>query len=228
MMKGRDSTVDRITTIHATTAERLELAVRESFPKLDESEQRISLALYRALANGRPVALPQLAESPGLPGAVELAAVVDAWPAVYRNDQGEVIGYWGLALGGTGHAIEVRGVSLTTWCAWDTLFLPEVLQADINVDSMCPVSGKHVRLQVGPTGVVSSDPSSPVLSFLDPTGKVDDGVISSFCHYIHFFADRRAGEQWISSRPNGLLLDLKQGWHLARVANRARYPSFLT
>lgn len=213
------------TNAPATAVDRLEPAVRESFPKLDESEQRISLALYRALANGHPVALPRLAASPELPGAAEVAAVVDSWPAVYRNDDGEVIGYWGLALGGTGHTIEVRGTSLSTWCAWDTLFLPEVLQAVIDVDSPCPVTGRRVRLKVGPTGVVSSDPSSPVLSFLDPSGKVDDKVISSFCHHIHFFVDRPAGEQWLAARPDALLLDLEQGWQLARVANQARYPS---
>ena len=200
-------------------------ALSESFPVLDDDAQRISLALYRALAEGHPVDLAELAVQPGLPDADTIRAVVDDWPAVYRDDDGRVVGFWGLALGGTSHRIEVRGVRLTTWCAWDTLFLPEILGAEVRVESPCPVTGLTVQMVVGPAGIESVDPKSPALSFLDPTGKVGDGVISAFCHHIHFFADRAAGETWRADRPDALLLTLDEAWELASAANQARYPS---
>ncbi len=36
--------------------------------------------------------------------------------------------YWGLAIAETKHRLEVDGRALYTWCAWDSLFLPEILQ----------------------------------------------------------------------------------------------------
>jgi len=205
----------------------LRSALSTSFPVLDEQAQRISLALYRTLAVGCPVDLAALATQPELPDEHAIRAVVDAWPAVYRDDDGLVVGYWGLALGGTGHRVEVRGVQLTTWCAWDTLFLPEVLGAEVRVESPCPVTGVAVRLVVDPTGVTSAEPGSPSLSFLDPTGKIGDGVISAFCHHIHFFANREAGEAWRADRKDALLLTLEEGWALASASNAARYPALL-
>jgi len=210
--------------IEADVMVELGQAVRESFPVLDEDAQRVSLALYRELARGRPVNLDSLARSPGLPTAERVRTLVEEWPAVYRDELGQVIGYWGLALGGTGHGVDVDGVKLTTWCAWDTLFLPQILATEVLVDSPCPVTAERIRLRVGPGGILETSPPRPVLSFLDPTDKIGDGVISAFCHHIHFFADRQAGERWTADRPEAILLELEQGWALAEASNRARYP----
>ncbi len=200
----------------------LRSALVSSLPPLDEDGQQISLALYRAIAKGRAVDLDVLGETLGI---AEVRAVVDDWPAVHRNSDGAVIGYWGLALGGTAHRIVVRGVELTTWCAWDTLFLPELLDAEIQVESLCPETGKTVRLRLDPGGISHTDPESPFLSLLDPTGKVGDGVIRNFCNHVHFFADQSAAERWREGRTDAVLLTLPEGWALATEANHARYPS---
>ena len=202
----------------------LQRAVAQSFPVLDEDAQRVSLAIYRTLARGRPVDLDALAEAPGLPPVEAICSLVEGWPAVYRDGSGAVIGYWGMALGGTGHRIEVAGVELATWCAWDTLFLPSILGTEVLVDSPCPVSGQRIRLRLSPAGIHDARPAEPVLSFLDPSDKIGDGVISSFCHHIHFFVDRATADSWAVDRPDALILSLEQGWRLAEALNLARYP----
>jgi len=53
------------------------------------------------------------------------------------------------------------------------------------------------------------------VSFLRPDGPFDSGVIESFCHFVHFFASRRAGEQWVAGHPGTFLLTLGEAADLA-------------
>lgn len=58
--------------------------------------------------------------------------------------------------------------TLYTWCAWDALIYPPILDRTAEVESTCPASGETIRLTVTPDGVESIDPSGAVLSFPDP------------------------------------------------------------
>ena len=67
------------------------------FPALNSFEQRLSLELYRLLAEGEPVAPVMLAERLGV--SVDLVhQVLDSWPAVFSDSQHRVVGYWGLSI----------------------------------------------------------------------------------------------------------------------------------
>jgi hypothetical protein len=44
-----------------------------------------------------------------------------------RLHQGRVLGFAGLAATAMHHRFEVDGRALSTWCVWDSLFLPGVL-----------------------------------------------------------------------------------------------------
>jgi hypothetical protein len=48
---------------------------------------------------------------------------------VFHDDAGHIVGFWGLSTTELGpHRLRgVDGVELSAWCAWDTLFLPELL-----------------------------------------------------------------------------------------------------
>jgi hypothetical protein len=39
------------------------------------------------------------------------------------------------------------------------------------------------------------------VSFLTPDQGFDADVIQSFCHFVHFFASREAGETWTAEHP---------------------------
>ena len=91
----------------------------EAIPPLEEPDQRVALAVYRLLAEGESVLPLRIAERVG--------ALLDSWPGVYRDSEGRVIGFWGLALGEMPHRLQVDGRTLYGWCAWDTLFLPVIL-----------------------------------------------------------------------------------------------------
>ena len=51
---------------------------------------------------------------------------------------------------GEARRFEVDGHTLSTWCAWDTLFIPEILGCSARVTSADPENGETVHLVVTP------------------------------------------------------------------------------
>jgi alkylmercury lyase len=186
---------------------------------LDAEQQRTAVLLYRLLAEGQPVAPDRLAERAALP-LEQVQQLLDRSPGVYRDDDGSVIGFWGLTIRDMPHRLEIGGRTLHAWCAWDTLFLPEILGGRALVTSICPTTGETVSLEVDASGVHRVNPDSAVLSFLRPDGPFDGDVIRSFCHFVHFFASPEAAAQWIERHPHTFALSLDEGVELARRRNR--------
>ncbi len=207
-----------------------ELARRidRGFPPLSEAERRIALAAHRCLAEcAEPLEATSIAEAAG-ETTEDVEAALARWPGVYRDDGGRIVGFWGLALQPImSHRLRARDRDLHTWCAWDALFLPEILGVDrAEVESVCPATGRPVTLTVTTNGVAEPQPQTAWLSMVDPE-RLDvegTGVISSFCHHIHFVASAEDGERWIRETGNGaFLLTLEEGWQLGRLTNRLRY-----
>ena len=85
-----------------------------------------------------------------------------------RDGDDGIIGIVGLSLNKDwAHKFEVRGNSLRTWCAWDTLFIPLLLAETAVVESESPVSGDLIRVTVSPEGVKDT---SPEAYFVDEIG----------------------------------------------------------
>ena len=140
-----------------------------------------------------------------------------AWPGAFRDDNAHLIGFWGLTITDIPpHRYRVDHVTLSTWCAWDTLFLTPILARTARVESLDAETSEPVALTVTPDGV--TDPSHPelLLSFLDPTGRVDANVIESFCHDVHWFTTRNNGERWCAQHPGTFLLELDDAVTLGR------------
>ena len=180
--------------------EELSAAVAARMPHLSDEEVAVALSLYRLLSEGSPVSLQRLAEAVGRQAA-EVKAVLESWPGIFYED-GAVIGFWGLALGSTSHAFTIRGKRLSTWCAWDALFIPELIGQSALVSSLDPVTGEEISLTVGPGGIEEVSSPGVVVSFLDPSAiDFDDNVILNFCNCVHFFASVHSGTQWVAEHP---------------------------
>ena len=197
------------------------------FPTLDATDQELSLTLYRLLAKGEPVAIIALAAKLGLT-AGEVARRLQSWPGVYYDGEQRVIGYWGLTLRSTTHRLRVDGRELYTWCAWDTLFLPALLGARAQATSVCRGSGEAVHLTVGPHAIESAEPAAVVVSFLLPNpDAVRADLITSFCHYVHFFRSPEAARPWLDEHPETFLLTLAEAYEVGRRRNRLQYSAVL-
>ena len=158
-----------------------------------------------------------------------MAQTLGSWPAVFTDSRGRVTGFWGLAIGdlSPAHRYQSGGRVLYAWCAWDTLFLPARLGQAAQVTSACPVTSEPIELTVIPEGISGTSHPAVVVSFLRPGRPFDSGVIESFCHFVHFFASRQAGEQWAAGHPGTFLLTLGEAAGLAARASRRMFPDAL-
>ena len=196
-------------------------------PTLDEDEQRLALALYRLLADGQPVEHDALASRAELE-ATAVADVLTRWPGVYLDDTDRIIGFWGLSIQPMPHHLIVNDRVLYAWCAWDTLFLPELLGHPARVESQCPTTRQPISLTVNGTEISDVHPAGTVLSFLHRDAPFDADSITTFCHYVHFFASPTAAATWTAQHDHTFTISLDDGMEIARLTNRRRFPSLLT
>ena len=197
------------------------------FPALDPSGRRLSLALYRELARGAPVSPSSLAHRVEMPAEM-VVRQLRSWPGVYYDGEQRVVGFWGLTIAPMPHRLRVDGRELYAWCAWDTLFLPALLGTSVEVESSCRATGTPVHLTVTPHGVESAEPAGLSLSFLLPDAEaMNANVITSFCHYVHFFSSRKAAKPWLHEHPETFLLSLADAYEFGRRMNRTRYGTAL-
>jgi alkylmercury lyase len=154
-------------------------------------EQQIALTLLRLLAEGAPVPIKSLAGANELP-AGHIEETIHRWPEARRDNRGHLTAFMGLSVAEIGHhRLHLDGRTLSAWCAWDTLFLPELLGTTARVTSRCPTTGEHVSLTMTPDGPSDVAPPITVMSFLTPGRKFGSNVINNFCRYVHFFAPPR-------------------------------------
>lgn len=184
----------------------------------------LALATYRLLARGEPVQVEDLAAATRLE-----SDRVERWlediSAIYRDDGGRIVAFWGLALPEMPHRFEVGSARLHTWCAWDTLFLPALLGETARVRSTCPVTGREVTLTVSPERVESLDPIDTRVSMLAPASGFEADVLQTFCHHVHFFASPEAGERWLAERDDddAFLLTVPEAFRLGQLWNAHRF-----
>lgn len=218
-----------MTTTPKLNLEELASSIVECFPTLDLLEQRLSLALYRLLAEGQPVPLTSLAER--LEISIETVnRILDDWPGVFSDAQGRIVGYGGLSIPSvysSTHKLTANGRTFSAWCAWDTLFLPQLLGLEAEVESASP-GGGIVRLTVAPDQVERVEPVDSQMSLLLPDREgVQKDVITTFCHFVHFFPSRQDGERWSAQHTGTFLLSIYEAHVLARLKNEAQYREVL-
>lgn len=201
--------------VHQTEGRIKELG--ELFFQLNADEQLIARGLYHLLAKGRPVALEKLSQHSSV-ALSTIANAVNEWPGVFLNDDGAVIGFWGLAIDPVSpHEFVVEGKTLYAWCAWDTLFMPSLIGKTCRVISKCKQTGDPICLEVSPAGVEYGSPQTIHLSFVLPDAvELNKDVVANFCHVVHFFRDRSTAEAWVRNQQGVFVLDLHDSEAAAR------------
>ncbi|HEV2545718.1 MAG TPA: organomercurial lyase [Stellaceae bacterium] len=196
-------------------------------------EQNAAVTLYRELAKGRAVDAAQFARAldttPTAARALLERDVIKRF--IYPDAQGRVLGFGGLAAAPMHHRFEVNGRSLWTWCAWDSLFIPEILGRPARVTSPDPENRELVRLTVTPDRIESVEPGDAVISFTrldaEAFGTSATNIMASFCHYIFFFASRASGERWTAKHTGTFLCTLDDAFALAKRLNAANFGTAL-
>jgi len=200
-------------------------AISAAMPPMDATEQRIAVGIYRLLAEGEPVTPQAAAQAIDVPvGRVE--EVLSSWPGVYRDDEGRVVGFWGLTIAKLEpeYRFVVAGKTSYTWCAWESLCIPACLGETVRVEATDPVTGERVSLIVDRNGVRDLKPAGAVVSMVIPDGPFGYDVIESFCHKVLFFASEEAGASWAAEHEGTKLLPVHEAFELGRAMSERVAP----
>lgn len=184
------------------------------FPAWARTSSASPLVL-RLLAAGQPVSVPAAAATARLPGP-RTEQALRSWPAVFRDDHGQVTGFAGLALAQMPHRLRHAGTDLSAWCAWDPLFLALVI-GDLEVATADPVTGEAITYRVSGDGIITgaSHPDA-VLSFLRPGQPWEDDVMTTFCHHVLHFTSPATAGRWTAGHPGSFVISLDTAVELAR------------
>jgi alkylmercury lyase len=163
-------------------------------------DRRLLLQVIRQLAHGHPITMEQVDQSIADLGMARDQAHQFLREVTERDAADQIVGAMGLSLSEHPHRLSVAGVSLSAWCALDTLFLPALLGQTVTIESPSPVTHHPIRLRVSPTRVEEVHPQAAVVSFIlvDPSREnmaSVEAIWSAFCTHVHFFATREEGEQ---------------------------------
>ena len=200
--------------VREDTVQRLSEAIAAANVYTDEQSRPIAVALYELLAQGEPVSTAAVAAQASVPEAVVLAKL-KTWPGVFWDDEGRVVGFWGLAI----PEMDIRfqaddGKPISAWCALDPFLIVPVIRRPARVESKDPVTGEPITMTVTPEGIKDLSPASAVVSFIAPDKPFDFDVIESFCNYVLNFASRESAERWASERSGIILLPVSDAFEV--------------
>jgi alkylmercury lyase len=193
-------------------------------PKLSAEQSQLLIKCWRLVAAGYPLSPERLKEI-----ASELQMHPDVTHSFLKqvsefDDDDNLVGIAGLSQKTHSHRFEVNGEILSTWCAWDTLFLPAVLKHSAKAESFCPTTKSRIYLTLSPDGVERYEPANAVLSMVvpqpNPEGpKSAEEIWKVFCHYVFFFSSAEALTKWFIGKDyNPVILSIQEGFQLGHMA----------
>jgi alkylmercury lyase len=171
--------------------------------------------LYRLLAAGEPVTVQRLAEESGV-SVDDLRTELTRHPGTDWDQHGRIVGF-NLTLRPTPHTFTFDGRTVYAFCADGALELPIVLGLPGVIESPCRATGRHIRVEVTPTGVVAVDPPQAVVSKVRPTEAVAD-VRRDICGVGHFFTSPQAATHWLANNPQGVVAPVADEYEVVRRA----------
>ena len=200
------------------------------FHQGDVTSQRVQLALYGLIAEGRPVPVERLADATGFDNATVARVLDEIPPSNFQyDDGGRILGFRGLSQVPSRHRLTFAGRELYAWCAFDCLFLPALLGGPVEVASACPVTRTEIRLTATPDGVQDMRPESVVMSFVMPDSDLMRADLrGTFCCHVNFFASEAAAQSWASGNPGAQVISLAEGFEFGRIRNQVSFGDVLT
>src|SRR5262245_60163840 len=154
-------------------------------------QRRLLVQILRELAHGRPITPEQVDQRIAALGLEQEAAHQFLRELTERDANDQIVGAIGLSLEDHPHRLMVDGVSLSAWCALDTLFLPALLQQTATIVSPSPMTRAMIRLRVSPERVEEVDPAGAALSIVlvdlnrERVASVE-AIWNAFCQHVHF------------------------------------------
>jgi alkylmercury lyase len=167
-------------------------------------------------AAGEPVTIEHTAASGGWT-VRQVRTELDRHPGVDWHTDGRIVGF-GATLRPTPHRfIPDQGRTIYGFCASDALTYPVILDQPGVIDSICPVTGRHIRVDATPDRVTSTDPTTTVVSRIRPDTAVAD-VRAEICALGSFFASADDAADWQAHHSDGTLVPVREDFEVNREA----------
>ncbi len=185
---------------------------------LDCTQDVVCRQIMRAMAEtGQPLAPVHLARHLQM-SQENLTAHLARVPDTEFDTQGNIVG-WGITLLPTQHQFRLKARPLFTWCAFDTVLFPPLLQVEAHVQSVCEASGQPITFVATPEGIADLLPATSVLSLILPTERCDC-VRGTFCQQSLFFQTEEAASPWVALHPEAVLLSVEEAAALGQIVAR--------
>jgi len=191
-------------------------------PQLSADQSRLLIKVLQVVATGCPVSPARLKE---IASALHVP-LDDAYFFLRQMSEvdeiGNIVGMLGLSQKKHSHRFQINGRILSTWCAWDTLFLPVLLKQTAKVESFCPATKSKICLTLSPYGVEGYEPANTVLSMVLPSPRTEgiksvEEIWMILCHYVFFFSSTEAVAEWFKGNGyNPIILSVEEGFQLGR------------
>jgi len=188
--------------------------------------QEASLVIYRALANGHPADLNDIARTLGFsrPRLEQILALLPASTIDY-DQMGKIVGFVGFSLEPANHSFFVGSKEFYTWCVFDAMFLPSLLQSNARLVTACPETGEKIEVYLSGQTVLSASPGAPVMSLVATTAEeCGHDIRAVFCNHVNLFRDQLAFDEWSKGKAGTIAIPLKQAFAMALQRNEWRYP----
>jgi len=98
--------------------------------------------------------------------------------------------------------VRIGGKHYFANCAWDTVSLHVMLQADSFVESYCHHCGSPISLSLSRGARVSGDPPEPLIFLSVPVGRWYDNLINTCSNNMVYFASRGHMQEWLAANPS--------------------------
>jgi len=171
--------------------------------------------LLGLLVKGKPVPIEKISTTLQMSGD-DVRSALDELPNLEFDQEGNLVGA-ALTLTPTPHHFQVHGRKLYTWCAFDTLFFPVVLNLTAYVESQCHVTGSKINLKVTPNRIEELDPSNTVVSLVIPTASdACCDIRGSFCDKVHFFSSPEVAATWLVKNKEAMILSVDDAYKIGQ------------
>lgn len=183
---------------------------------------KLWLELLRLLGKGSAVDPVMLAQVLSI-SEEELTEQLNELPKIEYNAEGQIVAA-GLSLLPTKHHFQVKEHELFTWCAFDSLAFPVILQQPVQVASSCPITNAIIRLQVTPDGLEEVEPGEAYIAIALPsTDDICSDIKTSFCNQTHFFSSEQAAALWCLTHTNAVPLPVREAYRIVRQVAQKVY-----
>lgn len=192
-------------------------------PRFRDDELRVLIGVLKYVAEGHPLSPRQIEQvATSIPMPLD-AATSFLGQLSECDEEGNVVGVFGLSQRKHPHQFKVNDQTLSTWCAWDALFLPAMLGQTAAVESSCPATKAGIRVRMTPEKVEEAQPTGSVVTIAVPnvagTGlKSVETIWKTFCCFVHFFVSKESAVEWISAKNQNLrILSVEQAHQLGQT-----------